>query len=153
MHTRNRLSLKMAVAAPSNTQGQHKFLLRLSCWPRFETGVSRNPAEVDRSQRLPMSAMGQKRTFTHLRPMSALPPPKADIGTRSRNVRFVPYADMLRCGRDWRYSITSSARASRVGGTSRPSVLAVFRLTTSSKLVGCCTGRSAGLSPLRMRPA
>src|SRR5262249_27974261 len=42
------------------------------------------------------------------------------------------------------HSITSSARASSVGGTSRPSALAVFRLTTSSYLVGACTGRSAG---------
>ena len=35
-----------------------------------------------------MSALGQKRTLGHLRLMSALPP-KADIGTQSRNVRFV----------------------------------------------------------------
>ena len=49
------------------------------------------------------------------------------------------------------YSITSSARASSVGGTSRPSALAVLRLITSSYLVGACTGRSAGFSPLRMR--
>jgi hypothetical protein len=34
------------------------------------------------------------------------------------------------------YSITSSARASSVGGTSMPSALAVFRLMTSSYLVG-----------------
>ena len=50
------------------------------------------------------------------------------------------------------HSITSSARASSVGGTSRPSALAVLRLITSSNLVGCMTGRSAGLAPLRMRP-
>ena len=38
----------------------------------------------------------------------------------------------------WRtHSITSSARASSVGGTSRPSALAVLRLMTSSYLVGC----------------
>src|SRR5215207_9447375 len=49
------------------------------------------------------------------------------------------------------YSITSSARASREGGTSRPSALAVLRLITVSYLVGACTGRSAGFSPLRMR--
>src|SRR5262249_47406376 len=49
------------------------------------------------------------------------------------------------------HSITSSARASRVGGTSMPSVLAVFKLMTSSYLVGACTGRSAGFSPRRMR--
>src|SRR6516164_3247796 len=50
------------------------------------------------------------------------------------------------------HSITSSASASRVGGTVRPSVFAVLRLITSSNLVGCKTGRSAGFSPLRMRP-
>jgi hypothetical protein len=33
------------------------------------------------------------------------------------------------------YSITSSARASRVGGTSSPSAVAVFMLRTSSSLV------------------
>src|SRR5262249_4272480 len=49
------------------------------------------------------------------------------------------------------HSITSSARASSVGGTSRPSALAVFKLITSSYLVGACTGRSAGFSPLRIR--
>src|SRR5262249_12471341 len=49
------------------------------------------------------------------------------------------------------HSITSSARASRRSGTVRPSAFAVLRLITSSYLVGACTGRSPGLSPLRMR--
>ena len=49
------------------------------------------------------------------------------------------------------HSITSSARASKVVGTFKPSALAVLRLTTSSYLVGACTGRSPGFSPLRMR--
>src|SRR5262249_16893510 len=49
------------------------------------------------------------------------------------------------------HSITSSARAISVVGTSRPSALAVLRFGTSSYLVGACTGRSAGFSPLRMR--
>ena len=49
------------------------------------------------------------------------------------------------------YSITSSARASKDGGRVRPSAFAVLRLITSSYLVGACTGRSAGFSPLRMR--
>ena len=40
-----------------------------------------------------MSALGQKQTLRHLQPMSALPP-KADIGTQSWNVRFVPKADI-----------------------------------------------------------
>src|SRR5262249_20631258 len=49
------------------------------------------------------------------------------------------------------HSITSSARASSVGGTSGPSAWAFFRLITSSYWVGACTGRSAGFLPLRMR--
>src|SRR5262249_5105554 len=44
-------------------------------------------------------------------------------------------------------SITSSARASSVGGTSRPIAFATIRLTTRSNLVGCSTGRSAGFVP------
>src|SRR5262249_19841743 len=49
------------------------------------------------------------------------------------------------------HSITSWARASSVGGISRPRALAVVRLMTRSNLVGCKTGKSAGFSPLRMR--
>src|SRR6516225_8519478 len=43
-----------------------------------------------------MSAFDPKRTSSRQAPMSALPP-KADIGTQSSNVRFVPKADMWRC--------------------------------------------------------
>src|SRR6266436_9374349 len=39
------------------------------------------------------------------------------------------------------HSMTSSARASSVGGTSRPIALAALRLMISSNLVGCSTGR------------
>jgi len=42
-----------------------------------------------------MSALGQKQTFSNGGRMSALPP-KADIGTHSRDVRFVPIADISR---------------------------------------------------------
>src|SRR6266852_7619483 len=51
------------------------------------------------------------------------------------------------------HSITSSAVASSVGGTVRPSILAVSALMTSSNFDACTTGRSAGLALLRMRPA
>ena len=50
------------------------------------------------------------------------------------------------------HSITSSAIASSEGGIVRPSILAVGWLMTSSNLVDCSTGRSAGLVPLRIRP-
>src|SRR5262249_18028278 len=51
------------------------------------------------------------------------------------------------------HSITSSAVAMSVGGTAMPSILAVWALMTSSNLLDCTTGRSAGFAPLRMRPA
>src|SRR5262249_35548695 len=50
------------------------------------------------------------------------------------------------------YSITSSASASSLSGTSSRSALAVLRLITSSNFVGCSTGKSAGLAPFRIRP-
>ena len=49
------------------------------------------------------------------------------------------------------HSITSSARARRVGGKRSPSKSAALRLTTSSILVGCSTGRSDGFAPLKIR--
>ena len=49
------------------------------------------------------------------------------------------------------YWITSSALAISVGGTSRPSALAVFILITNATFVDCSTGRRAGFLPLRMR--
>jgi hypothetical protein len=51
------------------------------------------------------------------------------------------------------HSITSSAIASSVGGTSMPRARAVRRLITNSNFVASWTGSSAAFSPLRMRPA
>ena len=65
--------------------------------------------------------------------------------TPAGDVRFGPIADI------GRYSITSSAALRSPSGAVRASALAVLRLITNSNLVGCCTGRSAGFSPLRMR--
>jgi hypothetical protein len=91
---------------------------------------------------------------------------KADIALGPRHVRFTPesghsptrsgcllwaISGLMHCSKQHLYSITSSARASSEGGTVRPSALAVLRLITSSNLVGACTGRAAGFSPLRMR--
>jgi hypothetical protein len=42
------------------------------------------------------------------------------------------------CCRALGYSMTSSALARSVDGTSTPRAFAVFRLITSSSLVGCC---------------
>ena len=48
------------------------------------------------------------------------------------------------------YWMISSARSSSDCGIVRPSAFAVFRLMVNSNLVGCCTGKSAGLAPLRI---
>jgi hypothetical protein len=77
-----------------------------------------------------MSQLGQKRTLCNVTPMSALPP-KANIAELEGHVRFVPEADILRCGEKCRYSITSSARANSAGGTARPQRLAFLRLVAS----------------------
>jgi hypothetical protein len=89
----------------------------------------------------------------------------SEVGARNRHVRFSPIAIKLRTSREVRfvpqtdsciaarkiiYSITSSALVSSVVGIVRPSALAVLRLITSSNLVGCSTGRSEGLVPLRI---
>src|SRR5262249_42454799 len=49
------------------------------------------------------------------------------------------------------HSITSSASASSVGDSSRPSTLAAFRLTMNWYLVGCWNGKSPAFSPRIMR--
>src|SRR5262245_31061200 len=51
------------------------------------------------------------------------------------------------------HSITSSAATSSLSGTVRPSILAVEALMTSSNLLDCTTGKSAGFAPLSIRPA
>src|SRR5215467_13562839 len=48
------------------------------------------------------------------------------------------------------HSITSSATKRKSRVIVSPSSLAVFRLMTNSNLVGCSTGKSAGLAPLRI---
>src|SRR5262249_22026173 len=65
--------------------------LRLTKWGSGVSLHSNNPNP-------PMSALGQKQTLRYVRRMSALPP-KADIGTQPRNVRFVPKADIRRCSK------------------------------------------------------
>jgi hypothetical protein len=76
-------------------------------------------------------------------------PPRADVFSGPTTSSDRHAADQ-RDERAALHSITSSARASSVGGTSRPIVFAVFRLITSLYLDACSTGNSAGLTPLRI---
>src|SRR5262245_16349788 len=67
------------------------------------------------------------------------------------NQRTAPPGEMRQRGTAL-HSITSSARASTVVGMSILSDFAVLRLTTMWNFVGSVTGRSAGFSPLTIRP-
>ena len=63
---------------------------------KLQHGMAGHKMVLRRSNmRKRMSALGQKQTSRLVRAMSALPP-KADIEPRSRDVRFVPKAD-IRC--------------------------------------------------------
>src|SRR5262245_486489 len=59
-------------------------------------------------------------------------------------------SDRMHCSKQAGYSITSSARASSIGGTSKPSALAVLRLVSNSSFVDCSIGNSPGLAPLKI---
>ena len=74
---------------------------------------------------------------------------------RGKRIQGVIPADQAfrRCNSCCSHSMTSSASVSRLPEILIPSVLAVLRLNTVSNLDGRITGRSVGLTPLRMRPA
>src|SRR5215813_6158396 len=66
--------------------------------------------------------------------------------------RLQPYIAEKREKRSPLHSITSSAATSSLSGTVSPSAFAVLRLIASSNFTVCWTGKSAGFSPLRIRP-
>src|SRR5258708_1641621 len=73
--------------------------------------------------------------------VSLLRPPRNRAGRRAAEQR-----DELAAS----HSITSSAVASSLSGIERPSAFAVLRLIRRSNFVGCSTGNSAGLAPLKI---
>src|SRR5262249_9218820 len=104
-----------------------------------------------------MSALGQKQTCAVQNGMSALlriATAKGDFPQKSCPLyprKETCAAQLGKSGHLGNRSITSLACASNAAGTAVPSALAVLRLIDSSYLVGACTGRSAGFSPLRIR--
>ncbi len=131
--------------------------------PSFETG--RSIAEICVPS---MSALGHKQTRAAQRAMSAVPPiATAKADARKKACRLYPRKQacavqlgMSALGQKRThavqhlgcYSITSSVRASSVGGTIMPRDFAVCRLITSSNVDNCNTGRSEALAPLRICP-
>ena len=124
--------------------------MRSPCCTRVTSGLPHRAAE----QR-------DERASPHGRPSSGLGPYISRRCAKHRcasqqklhaDVADGAKAAVSRCSQEQSYSITSSARASSAGGTSRPSAFAILRLMTSSYLVGACTGRQVGrLPPFRMR--
>ena len=61
-----------------------------------------------------------------------------DLGHPRQNVCFVSAkSELMHRSKQHRYSITSSARKSMLGGTVSPSAEAVFELTINSNAVAC----------------
>ena len=86
--------------------------------------------------------------------ISALPP-KPEMSMRSSRTPLCAISGLMHRSKlptpnAVPYSITSSVWASNVGEIVRPSAFAVFILISTGNLVGCSTGRSAGLAPLRI---
>src|SRR5262249_29591093 len=95
--------------------------LTLKAETAFQTGDVGNGLVLgDRTE--PMSALGQKRTWSPFRSMSALPP-KADIGTQPRDVRFVPKADIGSHG----LFLSPQATFFAAGGVHVPSMAGLMR--------------------------
>src|SRR4029450_11096716 len=67
---------------------------------------------------------------------------------RSAQPRIEPTNPNRTARRTRAFSLDPLVGAGEQHRSSRPSALAVLRLITSSYLVGACTGRSAGFSPL-----
>jgi hypothetical protein len=100
--------------------------------------VAGTPAGSETTNRQPLqvTTMGERNVWTVSLKGEAVPRSSQSGQQRSDHDR----ESVLRPP----HSITSSASASRFGGMVRPIVLAVLRLISSSNLVGCSTGMSAG---------
>ena len=84
----------------------------------------------------PRATSAQCLDYPRKRPCGATPVDVTEV---------LPIADMAS------HSITSSASCWNDSVIFNPKNLAVFKLITSSNLVGCITGSSAGLAPLSIR--
>src|ERR1700757_129483 len=92
---------------------------------------------VARNTNVPFKGRIQKRKTYHLQIITFRLQRAAGPYRRANNGREQMQQCVCRT-----YSITSSAVARSVGGTSRPSALAVVRLMPRSNFLGCSTGRS-----------
>ena len=93
-----------------------------------------------------MSALGQKRTLAHVHVMSALPP-KADIGTQPRDVRFVPKADSCTAA-NWRLFDHLIGAAKQRKRYAQTEVLGSFQVDNKLDLGGLLNWKIGRFFPL-----
>ena len=114
------------------------------------------PAEAVAASRRLMRGLARRNRRAHRRG-GAFVQGAIAVGGGANGVRRIPESQALStnaasrfAGAKSAYSIASSASSRKSRVMVRPRAFAVFRLMTSSNLVGCCTGSSAGLAPLRI---
>ncbi len=125
MEERSRRRIRDLVARPAS--------LGLS---ENETGCARI-SMMARNTNVPFKGRIQKRKTYHLQIITFRLQRAAGPYSRATS-------GLMRCSKQDRYSMTSSAMASSDGGTLSPSILAVSALMTSSNFDACITGKSAG---------
>src|SRR5258708_36742992 len=116
-------------------------------WARAANGnAAAAPTPAMNSRRLMSNPPGPRRRFYHIVAQDQRgvthqdrPPTSGSGQTRTH----APQQTGL-------HSITWSARARNAGGKVNPIAFAVLRLTTSSNVVGCSTGRAAGFAPFKI---
>jgi hypothetical protein len=131
------LSIQLPPMATASKRGQ------------LNNGKSRRAARTRARSRSESASSAKHERACQLnkeRPAGSLP--RRILSTRLATCRYASKG-----GHPPHHSSTSSARPNSHSGNVTPSALAALRLMTSSTLADCWTGRSAGASPLRMRPA
>ena len=120
-------------------------------WPSHESDNGQSGAAALRDFNPAYVGLGSlaSKATEAVRPYTSATPPKADVNSTPWLRRFVPIPVVSRCSKI-PYSITSSARASSIGGTSKPSAFAVSRLITSSSFVGNSIGKSPAFDPFNI---
>jgi len=133
-------SSKQEIASP------HSVLLGAVFGPAHMITVGTRRQWASKDNDVCFGSKSEKAPCEHM--FSALPP-KADVAQRGRHVRFRANKSLMHRSKRQLYSITSSgALQQRCRQLRRQSAFAVFKLITSSNLVGCSTGRSAGFRTL-----
>ena len=133
---------------PPNWPGRKKAAFKLLLTSPADCSELFGPSDKSAGRRLANVAVGSKAALADL---------KCDFRSTSNNghhqadpVGPVRATSGLMHRSNYAYSTTSSAIASTPDEIVRPSVLAVLVLMTSSNLIGCSTGRSAGFSPFKI---